>query len=173
MGFINIEIKARTSNPDKIRTLLIANKAEFKGVDEQKDTYFNVPAGRLKLRQGNIENTLIYYTRINQAGPKQSDCEVWPAPDSNGLREILEKSVGILVTVIKSREIYFIDNIKFHIDTVNGLGNFVEIEASNKTADISKEQLQEQCRHYIKLFGIEDNEMVDVSYSDMLLASAR
>ena len=169
MGFINIEIKARTSNPDKIRTLLIANKADFKGVDEQKDTYFNVPAGRLKLRQGNIENTLIYYTRINQAGPKQSDCEVWPAPDSKGLREILEKSVGILVTVIKSREIYFIDNIKFHIDTVKELGNFVEIEASNKTADIPKEQLQEQCRHYIEIFGIKDSEMVDVSYSDMIL----
>ena len=78
MGFINIEIKARTSNPDKIRALLLANNAEFKGIDEQTDTYFNVPAGRLKLRQGNIENALIYYTRINQAGPKQSDCEVWP-----------------------------------------------------------------------------------------------
>jgi len=173
MAFINIEIKARTSNPDKVRRLLLENNADFLGLDQQTDTYFNVPAGRLKLRQGNIENALIYYTRTNQAGPKQSNCELWPAPDSDGLRQILEKSLGILVTVTKKREIYFIDNIKFHIDTIKELGNFIEIEASNKTADIPKEQLQEQCRHFIEIFGIEDSEMVDVSYSDMILASPK
>ena len=169
MSFINIEIKARTTEPARIRKLLLENEADFKGIDEQTDTYFNIRSGRLKLRQGNIENALIYYTRTNQAGPKQSDCEVWPAPDSDGLRQILEKSLGILVTVKKSREIYFIENIKFHVDTVKELGNFIEIEASNKTIEISRERLQEQCRHYMKLFGIKDNELIDVSYSDMLL----
>ena len=169
MAFINIEIKARTKDPGRVRALLLKNNADFIGIDQQTDTYFNVPAGRLKLRQGPIENSLIYYTRTNQAGPKQSNCEVWPAPDSDGLKRILENSLGILVTVTKTREIYFIDNIKFHIDIVKELGQFIEIEASNKTADIPKEQLEEQCRRYIALFGIEDHEMIDVSYSDMLL----
>ena len=169
MAFINIEIKARTSNPGKVRNQLLENNAAFMGTDQQTDTYFNVPVGRLKLRQGNIENALIYYTRTNQAGPKQSNCEVWPAPDSNGLRQILESSLGILVTVTKTREIYFIDNIKFHIDTIRELGNFIEIEASNKTADVSSEKLNEQCRHFMELFGIKDEELVEASYSDMLL----
>ena len=169
MAFINIEIKARTSNPGKVRNQLLENNAAFMGTDQQTDTYFNVPVGRLKLRQGNIENALIYYTRTNQAGPKQSNCEVWPAPDSNGLRQILENSLGILVTVTKTREIYFIDNIKFHIDTIRELGNFIEIEASNKTADVSSEKLNEQCRHFMELFGIKDEELVEASYSDMLL----
>jgi len=169
MAFINIEIKARTSNPGKVRNQLLENNAAFMGTDRQTDTYFNVPVGRLKLRQGNIENALIYYTRTNQAGPKQSNCEVWPAPDSNGLRQILENSLGILVTVTKTREIYFIDNIKFHIDTIRELGNFIEIEASNKTADVSSEKLNEQCRHFMELFGIKDEELVEASYSDMLL----
>ena len=171
MSFINIEIKARTEDPERIRKILLENNADFKGTDEQTDSYFRIPHGRLKLRQGKIENSLIYYTRVNQDGPKQSDCDVWPAPDAHGLRDILEKSLGILVTVTKKREIYFIDNIKFHIDTVEGLGNFVEIEASNKVTDIPKEILNEQCRHYMKLFGIKDAELVEMSYSDMLLSS--
>jgi len=169
MAFINIEIKARTSDPGRVRDLLTGNHADFKGIDQQTDTYFNVPEGRLKLRQGNIENALIYYTRSNQAGPKQSNCEVWPAADSNGLKSILENSLGILVTVTKTREIYFINNIKFHIDTVEELGNFIEIEASNKTADISSEKLREQCQHFIELLGIREEEMIAHSYSDMLL----
>ena len=169
MAFINIEIKARTSNPGKVRNQLLENNAAFMGTDQQTDTYFNVPVGRLKLRQGNIENALIYYTRTNQAGPKQINCEVWPAPDSNGLRQILENCLGILVTVTKTREIYFIDNIKFHIDTIRELGNFIEIEASNKTADVSSEKLNEQCRHFMELFGIKDEELLEASYSDMLL----
>jgi len=171
MAFINIEIKARTSDQGKVRNLLLKSNAEFKGIDQQTDTYFNVPAGRLKLRQGNIENALIYYTRTNEAGPKQSNCELWPVPDSNGLKQILENSLGILVTVTKTREIYFIENIKFHIDTIKELGNFIEIEASNKTADLPAEVLREQCQRYIDLFGIMRDEMVEVSYSDMLLTS--
>ncbi|MBS1562896.1 MAG: adenylate cyclase, partial [Bacteroidetes bacterium] len=58
MSSINIEIKARTTRTDEIRQLLLGEGAEFRGTDHQTDTYFNVPKGRLKLRQGNIENNL-------------------------------------------------------------------------------------------------------------------
>lgn len=71
MNHINIEIKAKCSQPDKIRDFLKSQSAEFKGVDHQIDTYFKVNKGRLKLREGNIENNLIYYERENKQGPKQ------------------------------------------------------------------------------------------------------
>jgi len=77
---------------------------------------------------------------------------------------------GIKVVVKKRREIYFIDNVKFHIDEVPGLGSFVEIEAGNRFEDIPQEKLEEQCAFYLKQFMIKSEDLVEVSYSDMLLA---
>ncbi len=169
MAFTNIEIKARTNNAAAIRRFLIDNNASFKGTDLQTDTYFNVPTGRLKLRQGNIENSLIYYERKNDAGPKQSDFSLAQVQDGEALKEVLTRSLGIKVVVEKQREIYFIENVKFHIDSLRQLGNFVEIEASDKYMPLSLEQLREQCNYYIEQFAIKKEDMVNVSYSDMLL----
>lgn len=170
MAFLNIEIKSRCSNPSFVRNYLVSNGADFKGVDEQTDTYFNVPNGRLKLREGNIENNLIYYERTNQAGPKSSHFNLVKIEDAKGLKEVLTKSNGIKVVVKKSREIYYISNVKFHIDEVPGLGSFVEIEAGNRFEEIPKEKLQEQCDFYVKEFGIAAEDLMEVSYSDMLIA---
>lgn len=169
MQYINIEIKARVNDPAFVRGYLVKAGADYKGTDVQTDTYFNVPAGRLKLRQGNIENNLIYYNRPNQQGPKQSDFMLSPVPDGDGLKSILTRALGIKVAVTKKREIYYINNIKFHIDELEGLGSFVEIEAGNKLADLSVEQLQEQCRFYMQEFGINEEDLLSHSYSDMLL----
>ncbi|MBL7709922.1 MAG: hypothetical protein JNJ86_12680, partial [Chitinophagaceae bacterium] len=68
MSFLNVEIKARCADASFIRNYLLNQGAEFKGTDLQTDTYFNVTNGRLKLREGNIENALIWYERTNQAG---------------------------------------------------------------------------------------------------------
>ncbi|OSZ77801.1 adenylate cyclase [Chitinophagaceae bacterium IBVUCB2] len=168
MTSLNVEIKAKCNNPSSIRKYLLDN-ADFKGVDEQTDTYFNVQHGRLKLREGNIENNLIFYERTNQAGPKNSHFNLVKVADAKGLKETLEKSIGIKVVVQKRREIYYIDNVKFHIDEVPGLGVFVEIEAGNILADLSQEQLNEQCNFYLKEFGINEEDLIEVSYSDMLL----
>jgi adenylate cyclase, class 2 len=183
MAFLNIEIKARLTNKNKnnipgqakcdnasfIRNYLLSNAADFKGTDNQTDTYFNVPNGRLKLREGNIENNLIYYERTNQAGPKSSHFHLVKVEDAEGLKAILIKSNGIKVVVKKKREIYYINNVKFHIDEVPGLGSFVEIEAGNIQADLSQEQLKGQCNFYLKEFGVKDEDLIEVSYSDMLL----
>ncbi|NJM62532.1 MAG: class IV adenylate cyclase, partial [Oscillatoriales cyanobacterium RU_3_3] len=101
----------------------LSHNAELKGTDEQTDTYFNVPAGRLKLREGNIENNLIYYERSNQAGPRNSHFHLVKVPDAGALKEVLRKSVGIKTIVKKTREIYYIGNVKFHIDAVPVLGS--------------------------------------------------
>src|ERR1041385_1653034 len=169
MSFLNIEIKARCKDPSFIRNYLLQHNAEFKGVDQQTDTYFNVQKGRLKLREGNIENNLIFYERANQSGPKNSNFHLIKVEDAEGLKEVLKKSIGIKVEVNKKREIYYIKNVKFHIDEVPGLGSFIEIEAGNVLADLSKEQLQEQCDFYMKELGIKNEDLIAESYSDMLL----
>ena len=170
MSFLNVEIKAACKAPDFIRNYLLSHNAELKGTDEQTDTYFNVSNGRLKLREGKIENNLIFYERTNQAGPKNSHFDLVKVEDAKGLKEVLTKSMGIKVIVKKTREIYFIKNIKFHIDEVLGLGSFVEIEAGNILADLSQEQLKEQCDFYVNEFRISPEDLIEVSYSDMLLA---
>lgn len=103
-GF-NIEIKARTKQHEFIREILKYKDAEYKGLDHQIDTYFNTTNGRLKLREGNIEQNLIYYSRLNQKGPKQSDVVYYEPNEIKTLKDILTKSAGILTVVDKQREI--------------------------------------------------------------------
>lgn len=169
MGFINIEIKAYCTNPEMVTEILARHDADFKGMDHQVDTYFKVASGRLKLREGNIENSLIHYDRENSSGPKTSNVLLYkPNPDNN-LKEILAKSLGMMTVVNKKRKIYFIDNVKFHIDEVDGLGSFVEIEAIDKEGSIGKETLKQQCESWMKLLNIQDNDLIELSYSDLLL----
>lgn len=165
----NVEIKAHCSDLEHIRKILIARKAYFKGIDHQIDTYFNVTNGRLKLREGSIENNLIQYIRPDQAGPKQSDFALFKTEKGSSLKNILEKSVGVKVIIDKQREIYFLDNVKFHLDEVIGLGTFIEIEATDLEDKYTSDYLLEQCQQYIDLFGITEADLQTNSYSDLLL----
>tara|TARA_Y100000034_G_scaffold101957_1_gene126571 strand:+ start:26 stop:547 length:522 start_codon:yes stop_codon:yes gene_type:complete len=171
MGHINVEIKAECNNPQRIKDILKLYNAEYKGTDNQIDTYFNVNNGRLKIRQGNIENYLIYYERDNDEGPKQSDVILTSLNSENrhSLLNSLIESLGVLVIVDKDREIYFIDNVKFHIDEVQDLGSFVEIEAIDREGNLGRERLEKQCNHYMNLLGIKEENLISISYSDMLL----
>jgi len=170
---VNIEIKARCSEPEQIRKVLIAANADYKGTDRQTDTYFRVTNGRLKLREGNIENNLIFYFRPDHPGPKQSDVILYKTTAGSKLKEILTAAQDILVRVEKKREIYFIDNVKFHIDEVEDLGSFVEIEAIDFDEDIEPEDLQKQCENFIDLLGIEEKDLISESYSDMMIRRNR
>ena len=165
---INIEIKAKCSNPNHIRNVLRSRGAEFKGTDHQIDTYFKVNSGRLKLREGKIENFLIHYNRENQKGPKQSNIILFKTQPGSNLKEILTKAMGVLVIVEKEREIYFINNVKFHIDKVKNLGNFIEIESIDYQGSFGKEKLLDQCKEYIKLFEINEKDLIKDSYGDLL-----
>ena len=169
MALINIEIKAKSNNQDAIREILKSKNAEFKGIDYQIDTYFKVNNGRLKLREGKIENYLIHYQREDKEGPKQSDVTLLKSDPKSSLKEILIKSLGVLVVVDKKREIYLIDNVKFHIDTVKDLGTFIEIEAIDNDGTIGKDKLLEQCQFFLDLFKISQKDLISVSYSDLLL----
>ena len=167
-----VEIKAHLSEActAAVRQLLRDRGADFRGTDHQIDTYFKVPTGRLKLREGNLERSLIYYERPDRAGPKDSRVALTtfaPAGVPEGLRDTLLEALGSWVVVDKRREIYFIDNVKFHLDEVAGLGRFVEIEAIGET-EAEHEALLVQCHAYVKLLNIRADDLIKVSYSDLL-----
>ncbi len=165
----NIEFKAKCANPNKIKEILISRNANYQGTDNQVDTYFKVNSGRLKLREGNIENALIYYERKATKWPKQSNVSLFPLNSYSSLKEILTKSLGILVVVEKKRAIFFIENVKFHIDFIKDLGSFVEVEAIDNEGMIGIKKLEEQCRFFLELFGVSEEDLISSSYSDLLL----
>jgi len=165
----NVEIKARCRCAESVRQVLRERGAVFRGVDHQVDTYFRCPNARLKLREGNIERALIFYDREDELGPKRANVVLWRLEaETDRLKSVLTAALGVRIVVEKRREIYFIDNVKFHIDSVPGLGDFVEIEAIDEDGSIGLDALQEQCESYLELFGIPEHDLLAGSYSDML-----
>ncbi len=173
MPHLNVEIKARCADLAAVRAVLVERGARRVGIDHQTDTYFRVPSGRLKLREGTIELALIHYDREDRAGPKASHVTLWSPPrDAGGgareLRELLARALGVLIVVEKAREIWFLDNVKIHLDEVPGLGAFVEIEAIDADGTIGRGRLQAQCEECMRLFGVAPDDLVTCSYSDLL-----
>jgi len=170
---LNIEIKAKCADLIQIRTILNNQHARFIGTDHQIDTYFKVNNGRLKMREGSIENALIHYSRPNQAGPKKSEVILYKSKPNSSLKEVLEISLGILTIIDKQRSIYFIGNVKFHLDEVKTLGTFVEIEAIDTDGTRDEKQLKAQCERYIQLFEIKKEDLLENSYSDLILMTEK
>ncbi|MEO7049397.1 MAG: class IV adenylate cyclase [Ferruginibacter sp.] len=169
MAHLNVEFKAAARNIQLLEEKLKTLNPLFKGEDRQVDTYFNVSTGRLKLREGNIENALIWYERENTAGSKQSHILLYKHEADQTLKEILIKTHGIKVIIDKRRRIYFIDNVKFHFDEVKDLGTFIEVEAIDADGSIGLEKITEQCNYYAAFFEIKKEDFQSLSYSDMLL----
>jgi adenylate cyclase class 2 len=169
MGSVkNVEFKARVPEIESYEQKLLGLHPEFRGLDHQVDTYFNVPYGRLKLREGNIENALIQYNRENIAGSKRSDVILYPHQPDAALKKILAMQLGVKQVVDKKRKIYFVDNVKFHFDVVEGLGTFLEVEAIDNTGELTPEYLESQCDYYRDFFGLNHTDMMEGSYSDMV-----
>jgi len=171
---LNVEIKARCADPEAVLQRLQGVGAVLQGVDRQVDTYFHAASGRLKLRTGNIENSLLHYLREDHAGPRDSHVTLIEtrAEESAALRSLLAAALGIAVEVDKLRHILWIDNVKFHVDEVQGLGAFVEIEAIDRTGELGRACLLTQCEQYLELLGIAETELEATSYSDLAVAGA-
>lgn len=172
MKLRNFEFKARAKDLKKLEQKLQRLNPVFKGEDHQIDTYFNVPFGRLKLREGKIENALIYYERPDTASAKPSDILLYKHYPETALKEILTKTNGIKAVVDKKRRIYFIENVKFHFDTVNELGTFIEVEAIDENGQRTLEELEKQCKKYFAFFGLKESDYVSKSYSDLIIEMA-
>jgi len=168
MRIKNYEFKARVDDLQLYEKKLLTLDPQFRGTDHQTDTYFNVKRGRLKLREGNIENALINYDREDIAGSKKSDVILYRHVPDIALKEILERQFGIRVVVRKIRKIYFAGNVKIHFDEVEGLGSFIEVEAIDEKGELTTDQLRTQCNNYLGFFGLTRDQLVDRSYSDLL-----
>jgi predicted adenylyl cyclase CyaB len=166
----NVELKAHCARLDETRRILIQAGAVSHGVDRQTDTYFVAPRGRLKVREGNIENALIAYERPDQPGAKPCDVTMTDlSPEgAAGMRAILENVFSVKVRVVKQREILFLGNIKFHLDRVEGLGSFVEIEAQSRGGAPDRATLQAQAAEWQQRLGITADAQEPRSYSDLL-----
>ena len=145
MNIKNFEFKAKVNAIKSYEEKLLTLQPFYKGLDHQIDTYFNAKQGRLKLREGNIENSLIHYQRENLASSKLSNIILYKHEPNAALKNILTLELGVKVVVDKKRKIYFINNVKFHFDVVENLGFFIEVEAIDDKDEFTVEALKEQC----------------------------
>lgn len=162
----NIELKARLVDAVGAADLCQRLGAQYRGDIHQTDTYFNVPSGRLKLRENVPGNTeLIYYRRADQTASKGSDYEI--APGSPPLRDLLAGALGVGAVVRKLRRLWLWHNVRIHIDTVDRLGDFIEFEA------VLDEPYDDQDGHakiaqLRAAFDIDDTHLIAHSYLDLL-----
>ena len=173
-GHLNVELKARCADPARVRAVLEDAGADMRGVDSQRDVYFHVPEGRLKLRRGTIERSLIYYRRADDAQVRPSHvtmARLAEAPQE--LEDTLAAALGVRAVVEKRREIRFVGNVKFHLDEVPGQGTFVEIEAIESPEARDEDALRAQCEEWRVRPGIAQDDLVAHSYGDLVSTSPR
>jgi homotetrameric cytidine deaminase len=165
----NVELKAM--DPDPARSLAVCRElgAEDKGILRQRDTYFRTRSGRLKLREQEPGGaTLIQYDRADAAQARESRYRLTAVPEPDELRASLDAALGTLVVVDKQRHLLLWDGVRIHLDTVDGLGSFVELEGvAPPESDLSAEQ--EKVARLREALGIE--EILTDSYSDRLLGA--
>jgi homotetrameric cytidine deaminase len=165
----NVELKARDADPAATLERALALGADDEGVLRQRDTYFARARGRLKLREqlaptGGAE--LIAYARVDSDQARTSEYRLAAVDDPAAVREALDAALGILVVVDKRRHLLLWEGVRVHLDDVEGLGAFVELEAvAAPDSDLARErELVDRLRAELAL-----GEPVAVSYSDLLL----
>jgi predicted adenylyl cyclase CyaB len=164
----NIEFKAHDPDPERTLQTALAAGAQDAGWLAQTDTYFNVPHGRLKLREESDCAHLIAYERPDDPTARESRYRLVPTDDPAGLRDALTVALGVLVVVKKERRLLLWQNVRIHLDTVDSLGQFIELEAvADPTSDLTSER--ELAADLQAKLGITPEQIVAFSYSDELL----
>jgi predicted adenylyl cyclase CyaB len=162
----NLEIKARITGSTGAIEIARHLGAREEGQLRQRDTYFQCRHGRLKLREIEGERSeLIAYDRPGESSQRVSSYERVPVEQSELLREVLSKSLGVRAVVVKVRTVYMYGETRIHIDEVSGLGDFIEFEvplvSSNDTGHRTMNDL-------MNAFGILDGDCFRGSYVDLM-----
>jgi homotetrameric cytidine deaminase len=164
----NVEIKARDADPAATLERVLALGADDQGVFDQRDTYFNRVRGRLKLREQPEGASLIAYLRPDAGEARTSEYRLATVSDAQAVREALDAALGTLVVVAKRRHLLLYENARIHVDDVEDLGAFVELEAvAAPDSDLTREhalvaRLQDA-------LAIDDDAIESRSYSDLLI----
>lgn len=168
MGY-NIEIKAVCHDPEhflqRVKTL---DGVISQGTENQKDIFFNVPNGHLKLRRISGSSAyLIPYMRPDQKGPKDSDYALLRADEPEIVEQLFTRILGVKNYVEKERRIFLYENVRIHIDTVAGLGNYIEFEAVVNHVD-EVEENREKVTFLLAYFDITEKDLIPGAYVDLL-----
>jgi len=165
----NVEIKAKVADLAAVRDAVEKLADQAPEVLEQEDTFFTCLRGRLKLRRfsGLAQAELIYYERTNTTGPKECRYLVHRTPDPDGLREVLSATLGIRGVVRKCRTVFLVGQTRVHLDQVEGLGEFVELEVVLRPEQDTRDGLA-IARQLMATLGISPDHLIDKAYIDLL-----
>jgi|SRR5687768_7021523 len=164
----NIEIKARAGDFKKIRRRAESLSDTPVEVIPQEDIFFNTEKGRLKLRVLALNlGQLIHYTRLDQEGPKRSEYHIYETPDPENLRRVLELAYGIRGIVKKTRYLYLVGQTRVHLDDVEGLGQFMELEVVMGEGQSDSEG-QAIAEDLMSRLGVERGDLLEGAYMDLL-----
>jgi len=167
----NIEIKARVHDFDEIRQRAERLSDTPLQVISQEDVFFNTERGRLKLRVLAPDRAqLIYYMRSDQEGPKRSDYHIFETPDPENLKRVLELAYGIRGVVKKTRYLYMVGQTRVHLDDVEGLGRFMELEVVMQAGQ-SDADGQAIAKGLVSRLGVERVDLLEGAYMDLLETS--
>jgi len=167
---VNVELKAAAADLAATAERCRALGAHDHGVLVQRDTYFAARSGRLKLREhegGDAE--LIAYARPDGTEPEQSGYVLAPAADPRALREALDRALGTVVVVAKRRRLFLWEHVRIHLDEVEGLGTFVELEALVGPGLNDLARAQDKLARLRSELAIDDRALVAGGYADLLL----
>src|SRR6266498_737517 len=168
----NIEIKAYARNFDEISRRAEVLSDSPVEIILQEDTFFNIAKERLKLRALSPNSgQLIYYTRADQQGPKRSDYHISLTSDPENLKRVLELAYGIRGIVRKTRYLYLVGQTRVHLDDVEGLGQFMELEVVLKERQ-SELEGQAIAEGLMASFGVERSDLLEGAYIDLIEASS-
>jgi predicted adenylyl cyclase CyaB len=164
----NIEIKAQIRDWAEVCRRSEALSGAPGEVIFQEDTFFNAAEGRLKLRAfSQASGQLIFYTRPNQDGPKRSDYNLTATTDPEGLKSVLACAYGVRGVVRKTRRLYLVGQTRIHLDDVEGLGHFLELEVvlRDGQSDAAGREIAEDL---MQKLGIEPSALLEDAYMDLL-----
>ena len=164
----NVEIKARIESVEAI-TAKVAELADQGPIEiPQDDTFFVCGSGRMKLRAFSpTAGQLIFYQRPNQAGPKESFFVISPTASPDSLREALSLAYGQAGRVRKHRMLYLVGRTRVHLDRVENLGHFLELEVVLSEGEGPEPGVQE-AHNLMASLGIADVQLVEGAYVDLL-----
>jgi cytidine deaminase len=167
---LNVELKARCADLDLATERCAAIGAVEQGVLEQRDTYFSTVRGRLKLRElGSGTSELLAYERVDDPEATESSYLLVPVPAPHELSEALVAALGEpLVVVSKRRRLFLYEGVRIHLDDVDGLGSFIEVEAVLPDAGDAETARAKVARLRAEL-EIAEEDLVAGGYSDLLL----
>ena len=164
----NLEIKVNCKDLKKIEGILNSLNVKFLSEGFQRDTYFKVSRGNLKLRETNTgEDFLIWYKRRKKVEPKLSEYYIYQTEKSQNLKNFLKNAFGEKIIIEKIRKIYLYKNVRIHIDRVKGLGDFIELEAVLSKDDIDKES-KENMNFLVEKLCIRKEDLLKSSYSEII-----